>query len=101
MYFRMSITFDEAYSGIACDLDSLGYHVLYNATKEVIGYVKPYSLTGSLPLVRDLQDKGYDVQNIGYGLMDTYHADNEYCLLSDMCQGYAVFGSIISQLEGY
>lgn len=33
------------------------------------------------------------------GLMATYHAKNEYCLLSDMCQGYQVFASIISQLE--
>lgn len=33
------------------------------------------------------------------GLMATYHAKNEYCLLSDMCQGYEVFVSIISQLE--
>lgn len=36
---------------------------------------------------------------INAGLMATYHADNEYCLLSDMCQGYQVFVSIISQLE--
>lgn len=44
-------------SGVACDLDSRGYKVLYSATKEVIGHVKPYSLTGSLPLIRDLQVK--------------------------------------------
>lgn len=35
------------------------------------------------------------------GLMATYHAKNEYCLFSDMCQGYRVFASIISQLEGW
>ena len=35
------------------------------------------------------------------GLMATYHAKNEYCLLSDMCQGYQVFVSIISQLEDW
>lgn len=33
------------------------------------------------------------------GLMATYHAKNEYCLLFDMCQGYQVFVSVISQLE--
>lgn len=33
------------------------------------------------------------------GLMATYHAKNEYCLLSDMNQGYQVFISVISQLE--
>lgn len=49
------MTFGEPISGIACDLDSIGYKILYNATKEVIGHVKPYSITGSLPLVRELQ----------------------------------------------
>lgn len=31
--------------------------------------------------------------------MATYHAKNEYCLFSDMAQGYRVFASIIAQLE--
>lgn len=35
------------------------------------------------------------------GLMATYHAKNEYCLFSDMRQGYQVFVSIISQLEDW
>ncbi|KAL6520049.1 hypothetical protein OROHE_017192 [Orobanche hederae] len=96
---RMTMTFDEALSGVACDLDSRGFHVLCNATKEVVGHVKPYSITGSLPLIRELQDEGFDVQTSGYGLMATYHAKNEYCLLSDMCQGYGVFVRIIAQLE--
>lgn len=30
--------------------------------------VQPYSITGSLPLVRNLQDNDYDVQLVGYGL---------------------------------
>ncbi|GFQ04013.1 acetylornithine deacetylase [Phtheirospermum japonicum] len=96
---RLTITFDEASSGVACNLDSRGYHVLCKATEEVVGHVKPYSITGTLPLIRDLQDEGFDVQTSGYGLMATYHAKNEYCLLSDMCQGYGVFVRIISQLE--
>nr|BAA95409.1 DIP-1 [Citrullus lanatus] len=96
---RIDVTFGEPISGIACDLDSIGYKILYNATKEVIGHVKPYSITGSLPLVRELQEEGFDVQTVGYGLTDTYHADNEYCLYSDMNNGYKVFASIISQLE--
>lgn len=33
------------------------------------------------------------------GLLDTYHAQNEYCLFSDMGNGYKIFASIISQLE--
>ncbi|PKI57136.1 hypothetical protein CRG98_022426 [Punica granatum] len=96
---RLRITFDEANSGIACNLDSRGYHVLCKATEEAVGHVKPYSITGSLPLIRELQDEGFDVQTAGYGLMATYHAKNEYCLLSDMCQGYKVFVNIIAQLE--
>ncbi|KAL2545243.1 Acetylornithine deacetylase [Forsythia ovata] len=96
---RITISFDEAMSGVACNLDSRGFHVLCKATEEVVGHVKPYSITGSLPLIRELQDEGFDVQTSGYGLMATYHAKNEYCLVSDMCQGYGVFASIISQLE--
>ncbi|KAL1805397.1 hypothetical protein DCAR_0831004 [Daucus carota subsp. sativus] len=96
---RIEISFEEAYPGVACNLDSRGFHVLCKATEQVVGHVKPYSITGSLPLIRDLQDEGFDVQTSGYGLMATYHAKNEYCLLSDMCQGYKVFANVIDQLE--
>ncbi|PQQ11965.1 acetylornithine deacetylase [Prunus yedoensis var. nudiflora] len=95
----LTLSFDETMSGVACDLNSRGFHVLCKATEEVVGHVKPYSITGSLPLIRELQDEGFDVQTSGYGLMATYHAKNEYCLFSDMRQGYQVFVSIISQLE--
>ncbi|KAL9231200.1 hypothetical protein vseg_006457 [Gypsophila vaccaria] len=96
---RLTISFDEPNSGVACDLNSRGFHVLCKATEEVVGHVQPYSITGSLPLIRDLQDQGFDVQTCGYGLTATYHARNEYCLLSDMCEGYRVFASVIAQLE--
>lgn len=97
---RLTISFDEAMmTGVACNLNSRGFHVLCKATEEVVGHVKPYSITGSLPLIRELQDEGFDVQTSGYGVMATYHAKNEYCLFSDMCQGFQVFLSIISQLE--
>ncbi|GLT81246.1 hypothetical protein SLA2020_526400 [Shorea laevis] len=95
----LTLTFNEPMSGVACNLDSRGFHVLCKATEDVVGHVKPYSITGSLPLIRELQDEGFDVQTSGYGIMATYHAKNEYCLLSDMRQGYDVFVSIISQLE--
>jgi len=48
--------------GIACNLDSAAFKKLDEATKEVIGESKPYSITGGLPLVKDLQDAGFDVQ---------------------------------------
>ncbi|XLU24205.1 hypothetical protein S245_060271, partial [Arachis hypogaea] len=90
-FYSLTLTFDEANSGVACDLNSRGYHVLCKATKEVVGHrinypliMKAYSITGSLPLIRELQDEGFDVQTAGYGLMATYHAQNEYCLFTDM-----------------
>ncbi|KAK4400452.1 Acetylornithine deacetylase [Sesamum angolense] len=45
---RLTISFDEATSGVACNLDSRGFHVLCKATEEVVGHVKPYSITGTL-----------------------------------------------------
>ena len=52
---RITISFDEANSGVACNLESPGFHVLCKATEEAVGHVKPYSITGSLPLIRELQ----------------------------------------------
>ncbi|RAL52114.1 hypothetical protein DM860_014941 [Cuscuta australis] len=66
---RLSISFDEAMSGVACNLDSRGFHVLCKATEEIVGHVKPYSITGSLPLIRELQEEGFDVQTSGYGII--------------------------------
>lgn len=51
----LTLTFDEAISGVACNLDSRGFQVLNKATEEAVGYSKPYSITGSLPLIRNLQ----------------------------------------------
>lgn len=46
---------EEMMKGVACKLDSKGFHALCRATEEVVGVVKPYSITGSLPLIKDLQ----------------------------------------------
>lgn len=54
---RLTLSFDEASAGVACNLDSRGFHVLCKATEEVVGHVKPYSITGTLPLIRDLKVK--------------------------------------------
>jgi len=70
------------------------------ATTTVLGEAKPYSICGSLPLVRDLQRGGFDVQLIGFGLMSTYHANNEYCLLSGMKAGYQILLQCVAELEG-
>jgi len=89
----------EPCSGIACTIDSPGNVVLCEATKEVLGECKPYSLTGSLPLVKELQDQGYDLQIMGYGLMKTYHAKNEYGLLSDFAHGFQVMSKIVEKFS--
>ena len=85
--------------GIACSLDSEGHRALVAATEAVLGEAKPYSICGSLPLVRDLQRAGFDVQMTGFGRMEAYHADNEFALLSDMSNGLDILVQVISQLE--
>ena len=40
-----------------------------------------------------------DVQLTGFGLSATYHADNEYALLSDMHVGYKVFCRLVAALN--
>ena len=40
-----------------------------------------------------------DIQLTGFGLSATYHADNEYALLSDMKNGYRVFHRIVAALN--
>ena len=50
-------------------------------------------------LVRDLQRGGFDVQMTGFGLMTSYHADNECCKLSDMGKGFRVLLGVIAELE--
>jgi hypothetical protein len=55
-FYRLEITFDgDVMNGVACNLESRGYHALCKATKEIVGQVEPYSITGSLPLIRELQ----------------------------------------------
>ena len=50
------------YDRVACNLDSVGFKRLDEATRDVVGDSKPYSICGSLPLVGDLQKAGFDVQ---------------------------------------
>jgi hypothetical protein len=40
-----------------------GYHALVAAFSEVLGKpCEPFSITGSLPCIRELQEEGFDVQ---------------------------------------
>ncbi|GBG90733.1 hypothetical protein CBR_g51240 [Chara braunii] len=97
---KLEVSFEEsAVSGIACNLSSEGYKALCTASKEVLGSLQPFSITGSLPLVRDLQESGFDIQIMGYGVLSTYHARNEYCLLNGMKQGFKIAVRIIDIFE--
>ena len=57
------------------------------------------SICGSLPLVDTLKKAGFDIQLIGFGLSSVYHADNEYCQLSDMKDATKVLCNLISALN--
>ena len=83
--------------GIAADLNSLAFKYLHDSTTEMLGESKPFSLTGSLPLVGDLQKEGFDVQMCGYGHSSVYHGDNEYCSLPNMENGFKILCGVISK----
>ncbi|CAM9371601.1 unnamed protein product [Ectocarpus sp. 4 AP-2014] len=85
--------------GIACNLESEGADALNAATATVIGQSAPYAISGSLPLVRWLQDQGYDVQICGYGLSSRYHAENEYCSLEAMGNAVKILAGTVARLE--
>jgi len=87
-------------AGVACTLDTPGNKALVGAISDVKGEAKPYAITGSLPLVRDLQKAGFDLQISGFGLSTVYHADNEYCLLSDMKDACKVLLRVIYRMDG-
>lgn len=85
--------------GIACRLDSEGHRALVRAVERVRGECRPFSFTGSLPLVKQLQDRGFDLQVIGFGRRDTYHAPDEYGLMSDFHDGLRIMTGVIDELE--
>ncbi len=86
--------------GIACDLDSPGLSALEEAMAAVRGkdQLKPFSMTGSLPLVRDLQRKGFDVQITGFGRSTYYHAPNEQAELGHFRDGFAILRELLERL---
>mmetsp|Transcript_14222 Transcript_14222/g.27632 ORF Transcript_14222/g.27632 Transcript_14222/m.27632 type:complete len:521 (+) Transcript_14222:279-1841(+) len=87
--------------GIACDINSPGFLAICDSIKSVQGSVKPYSICGSLPLVRSMQRAGFDLQITGFGRSDAYHAENEYCQLSDMVNAFKILSGYVSKLQAY
>lgn len=57
------------------------------------------AITGSLPCIKDLQDCGFDVQTLGFGLLKAYHANDEYALLGDFAIGYKVLEGIVENMN--
>lgn len=89
----------EPMKAIAVNLDSFGYKVLNKAIGTVRGEAKPFSLTGSLPVIRDLQVAGFDVQITGFGKHEAYHAVNEWGLLSDFKDGCKIVAKVVNELN--
>lgn len=89
--------FDNIGHGVACNLESPGFKAMVEAFQEVNGSCTPYSITGSLPCIRELQDDGFDVQTMGFGKLAAYHANNEYGLLSDFKRGFRVLATLLSK----
>ena len=89
----------EVLNGIACNIDGAGQKAIKVVAEEILGEYKPYSITGSLPLVRELQEEGFDIQMVGFGHSDVYHGLNEYASFSHMEKGFKAFAKIIQILN--
>eukprot|EP00933_Yihiella_yeosuensis_P036451 TRINITY_DN30202_c0_g1_i1.p1 TRINITY_DN30202_c0_g1~~TRINITY_DN30202_c0_g1_i1.p1 ORF type:complete len:543 (+),score=108.40 TRINITY_DN30202_c0_g1_i1:77-1705(+) len=89
----------KLYAGIACKLDSEGHKALVQAFRETNGSVRPFSINGSLPLVKMMQKSGFDIQLCGFGKMSVYHGVNEFCSLKEMCKAYEVCFRLACLLE--
>lgn len=87
------------YAGIAVSLQSDGHKALVQACRETYASVKPFSVNGSLPLVKTMQKQGFDIQLCGFGLMSVYHGINEYCEVKDMEKAYEVILRTVCLLE--
>jgi acetylornithine deacetylase len=87
------------YCGIACDTSSKGYELITAATSKHHGSCKGSSGLGAIPLVKEMQDSGIDVQIIGYGATEAYHSNNEYCTLSGMEKGFNILKTLFEFSE--
>ena len=87
---------DHLLTGIACDLKSPAFALMCDAIEDVKGKAEPYSPRGHCRR-HQMQSEGFDIQLIGFGLMSTYHADNEYCSLSDMKDAAKILSRLIAK----
>lgn len=83
------------YCGIVTDVNSIGYKMIENATLQHHPTCNACSELGAIPLVKEMQDSGMDIQIIGYGNVEAYHANNEFCTLSGMKKGFNILKSLL------
>jgi len=74
-----------SFTGVACDMESYGYRALCDSIYEVTGQCKPFALTGSLPIIADLKEQGYDVQITGFGAFEVSFARAYACHFTHAC----------------
>jgi acetylornithine deacetylase len=89
----------EPMRGMYCDLKSPGFKALKDSIFEIKGTVECESLTGSLPLVQDMKEAGFDLQMVGFGMSSKYHRPNEACKLSEMVDATKVLSGFVSKVD--
>mmetsp|Transcript_42106 Transcript_42106/g.98181 ORF Transcript_42106/g.98181 Transcript_42106/m.98181 type:complete len:531 (+) Transcript_42106:59-1651(+) len=89
----------KLYAGLAVKLESDGHKALVQAFRESNKGTKPFSINGSLPLVKMMQKAGFDIQLCGFGRMSVYHGVNEYCTMSEMVKAHEVIVRLVCLLE--
>lgn len=88
------IWLNDGEDGIACDMSSISFRALSDATASVLGDSVHYSIGGSLPLVGNMQADGFDIQIVGYGKSRAYHAANEHADLQHFREATQIFTKV-------
>jgi len=99
---KLSLTFldrKQPMRGMYCNLKSAGFKALKSSISEIKGTVECESLTGSLPLVQDMKEAGFDLQMVGFGMSSKYHRPNEACKLSEMVKATKVLSGYVSKVD--
>lgn len=92
---------EEFSKPFAADMNSEAFKNILKAMSEIRDRVQPFSALGSLPLIYELSKAGFNLVPIGFGRQKAYHAPNEYCLLSEMRDGYKVMVRVIELFTHY
>jgi acetylornithine deacetylase len=85
------------YPAVLCNINSIGFKLLSDITFQMTGEKKMFATLGSLPLISELKKHNFDVQIVGYGVTEAYHANNEFCKFSHMALGYDIIRKILDK----